>query len=102
MTRVVGGGGVPALMTGWVWRFVGSATAGTEVLVWFVDGADVVVDDPPLAVVVWVVPDAGFEAVVEVVLCDEVEGVLPQAARRTAKATGEAMRSRRTGEENRS
>ena len=52
----MGGGGVPGLMTGWAWRFVGSATAGTFVL-----GALDVVDVTGALVLVEVVPDPELE-----------------------------------------
>jgi hypothetical protein len=90
-------------MTGWTWVLVGSATAGTDV------DDDPVVDvaPDPLDVDVLVEPDVEVvvdpepEWVVDVVLCELGAGLLLHAARSKADSTGAAMRSRRTGEENR-
>ncbi len=96
VTSLLGGGGVPGLMTGWTWRFVGSATAGADV----VDAPVVeVVDVLPLVFEVWEVPDAGLESVVDGELFGDDEGLLPQPARTSPRSNGAAMRRRRTAEE---
>lgn len=100
VTSLLGGGGVPGLTTGWTWRFVGSATAGTDVL-----DAPVmvvaVVDVLPLVVDVWLVLDPEFESVVDGELFGDDEGLLPQPARTSPRSSGAAMRRRRTAEEDR-
>ena len=88
VTSLLGGGGVPGLTTGWTWRFVGSATAGTDVL-----DAPVmvvaVVDVLPLVVDVWLVLDPEFESVVDGELFGDDEGLLPQPARTVQGAAGQ-------------
>lgn len=94
---MAGGGGLPGLITGSVWRFVGSATAGTVAP----DPLVEVVEPFVVEVAGAVVLEAELDRDLEVALFPEAEGVDPQAARTTGRSRRGTISRRRTGVEDR-